>query len=253
MFELNGKVAFVTGASSGIGRASAIALAKQGARVVVTARRLDKLEELVSQLKNEGKDALAVKMDVTNKKEIIDAVSFTVKTYGRLDILVNNAGVFEFSPFLETTEETWDHVIDTNLKGYFLVAQVAAREMIKNKWGRIINIGSIAMGQQGVGTPMAISYSVSKGGVAAFTESLADELAPQGVLVNCIAPGLIATEMTDFIMKDPNFLNTTLSKIPLKRSGKPEEISAMVVFLASEEASYVNGATIIVDGGWLAG
>ncbi|MBI3576859.1 SDR family NAD(P)-dependent oxidoreductase, partial [Candidatus Gottesmanbacteria bacterium] len=140
MFDLTGKVAFVTGASSGIGRASAIALAMQGAKVAIAARRFDKLQALAGEIKSRGKEALAVQMDVTQKADIEAAVAQTVKTFGRLDILLNNAGVAEFAPFLDMTEDQWDKTIDTNLKGYFLVAQAAAREMAKNKWGRIINI-----------------------------------------------------------------------------------------------------------------
>src|SRR3990172_7768077 len=139
MFPLTSKVALVTGASSGIGRASAIALAMQGAKVAVAARRLDKLEALVTEIKSRGKTGVAIKMDVTKKDEIAAGVARTVETFGRLDVLVNNAGVAEFTPFLEMTEEQWDKTLDTNLKGYFLVAQAAVSQMAKNKWGRIIN------------------------------------------------------------------------------------------------------------------
>lgn len=253
MFELNGKVAFVTGASSGIGRASAIALAKQGARVVVTARRLDKLQQLVEEIKALKQEALAVKMDVINKQEISEAVTLAEKTFSRIDILLNNAGVAEFTPFLDMKEESWDKVIDTNLKGYFLVAQKVAPVMAKNKWGRIINIASIAMGGQGVGFPNVVHYCASKGGIVAMTEALADELAPIGILVNCIAPGIIATEMTRGMTDTPEQIVPFLPRIPLKRAGKAEEIAGAVVYLASEEASYTTGATLVVDGGWLAG
>ena len=249
MFDLTGKIALVTGASSGIGHASARLLAKQGASVVVAARRIEKLEELVSQIKSAGGKGLAVKMDVTQKQEIDDAVKKAVEAYGRLDILLNNAGVVESSPFLELTEQSWDKVLDTNLKGYFLVAQKAAKEMAKNKWGRIVNIASIAMGGQGVGFAGIAHYCASKGGVVAFTEALADELAPMGIIVNCIAPGIIQTEMTK--STDPQALNAILSKVPLKREGKPEEIASAVIYLSSDEASYTTGATLVVDGGWL--
>ncbi len=252
MFDLTGKVAFVTGASSGIGRASAIALANQGAKVAVTARRLDRLEALAAEIKSHGKEALAIQMDVTKKADIQVAVTKTVETFGRLDILLNNAGVAEFTPFLEMTEEQWDKTIDTNLKGYFLVAQAAAREMAKNKWGRIINIASIASGGVGVGFPSIAHYCASKGGIVALTEALADELAPMGILVNAIGPGVIETEMTESILKDPKQAEAFLSQAPLKRAGKPEEIASAVVYLASDEASYTTGATLYVDGGWLA-
>ena len=175
MFDLTGKVALVTGASSGIGRSIAQTLSHQGAKVAVAARRMEKLDELVSQLKADGKEALALKMDVTSKNDISTGIAQTVATFGRLDILVNNAGVAEFAAFLDMTEEQWDKTLDTNLKGYFLVAQAAAREMAKNKWGRIVNIASVAMGGVGIGFPMIAHYCASKGGVVAFTEALADD------------------------------------------------------------------------------
>ncbi len=252
MFDLTGKVALVTGASSGIGRASALALAKQGATVVVAARRVDRLQELAKEIMGLGREALPVMMDVTKKDTIAAAVAKTVEMYGRLDILLNNAGVAEFTPFLDMTEEQWDKTIDTNLKGYFLVAQAAAREMVKHKWGRIVNIASIASGGVGVGFPSVAHYCASKGGIVAMTEALAIELAPMGILVNCIGPGVIETEMTQALLKDPKQAEVLLSRAPLKRAGKPEEIAAAVVYLASEEASYTTGATLYIDGGWLA-
>jgi len=252
MFDLSGKVALVTGASSGIGHASALALANQGAKVVVAARRLDRLQALVAEIKNHGKDALAVQMDVTKKIDIDNAVSQTIKTFGRLDILLNNAGVAEFTPFLDMTEAQWDKTIDTNLKGYFLVAQAAAREMAKNKWGRIIMISSIASAGVGVGFSQIAQYCASKGGVIGLVESMADELAPMGILVNAIGPGVIESEMTEAMLKDPKQAEALLARAPLKRAGKPEEIAAAVVYFASDESSYTTGATLYVDGGWLA-
>lgn len=255
MFDLTGKVAFVTGASSGIGRASAIALANQGAKVAVAARRLEKLQAVAAEIKQRGHEALALAMDVIKKEDIDAAVAKTVETFGRLDILLNNAGVAEFAPFLDMTEAQWDKTIDTNLKGYFLVAQATAREMAKNNpptGGRIINIASIASAGVGVGFPQIVQYCASKGGVIGMTEALADELAPMGILVNAIGPGVIATEMTEGMLKDPKQAEALLSRAPLKRSGTPEEIAAAVVYLASDEASYTTGATLYVDGGWLA-
>lgn len=252
MFDLTGKVALITGASSGIGRASAIALAKQGATVVVAARRIDKLNELARKIVGMGRESLPVMMDVTKKETITAAVNKSIEMYGKLDILLNNAGVAEFAPFLEMTEEQWDKTIDTNLKGYFLVAQAAVQEMAKHKWGRIINIASIASGGVGVGFPSIAHYCASKGGVVAMTEALAIELAPMGILVNCIGPGVIESEMTENMLKDPKQAEALLSRAPLKRAGKPEEIAAAVVFLSSEEASYTTGTTLYIDGGWLA-
>lgn len=252
MFDLSGKVALVTGASSGIGRAAAAALANQGAKVVVAARRLDRLQALVAEIKNRGKDALAVAMDVTKKADIDNAVAAAVKTFGRLDILLNNAGTADGAPFLDMTEATWDKVMTTNLKGYYLVAQAAAREMTKNKWGRIINIASIASGGVGIGFVGISAYCASKGGVVGLTEVMADELAPMGILVNAIGPGVIATEMTEEVLNDPKRAEEMKMRIPMKRFGTPEEIAAAVVYLASDEASYTTGTTLYIDGGWLA-
>lgn len=252
MFDLSNKVALVTGASSGIGKASAIALANQGATVAVAARRIDKLVSLAAEIKSRGKNALAISMDVTQKADIDAAVASTVREFGRLDILLNNAGVVEFAPFLDMTEAQWDKTIDTNLKGYFFVAQAAAREMAKNKWGRIINISSIASAGVGIGFPQITQYCASKGGVIGLTEALADELAPIGILVNAIGPGVIETEMTEGMLKDPAQAKALLSRAPLKRAGTSEEIAAAVVYFASDEASYTTGTTLYVDGGWLA-
>lgn len=251
MFDLSGKVALVTGASSGIGYAASIALAKQGAKVAVAARRVDKLEKLASEIKAMGKESFVVKMDVTKKTEITEGVANAVNQFGRLDIVVNNAGVVDFSPFLDLTEEAWDKVLDTNLKGYFLVAQAGAREMVKNRWGRIINISSVAMGGVGIGFPNVVHYCASKGGIVGFTEALADELAIHNITVNCIAPGLIESEMTEGILKDDKQLQGMLLQIPEKRVGKADEIASSIVYFASEEASYTTGSTLVVDGGWL--
>lgn len=250
MFDLTGKVALVTGASSGMGRATAIALANQGAKVVAAARRIDRLEALVAEIKSRGKEGLAVQMDVTKRSDVDAAVASAVKTFGKLDILVNNAGVLDYSPFLDLKEESWDKVIDTNLKGYFYAAQAAAREMAKTKWGRIINIASIASGGVGIGYPMIAHYVASKGGVIGLTEALAGELGPMGITVNAIGPGGIETEMTQGITEEQK--QGMYARLPIKRLGKPSEIAAAVVYFASEEAAYTTGATLYVDGGWLA-
>jgi NAD(P)-dependent dehydrogenase (short-subunit alcohol dehydrogenase family) len=247
MFSLQGKVALVTGASSGMGRATALALSEQGARVVVCARRLDRLTELVAEIQAKGKEALAVQMDITKKDDVTKAVLAAVTTYGKLDILVNNAGALDYSPFLEMTEEKWDLIIDTNLKGYFYAAQAAAKEMAKNKWGRIINIASVASGGVGVGMAQLVHYTASKGGVIGMTEALAVELGQYNILVNAIGPGGIDTEMT----KGAD-ISTFADRLSIKRMGKAEEIAAAVIYFASDEAGYTTGTTLYVDGGWLA-
>jgi len=196
---------------------------------------------------------LAFKVDVSNKSEVEEAVQKTIQELNKIDILVNNAGIAQFKPFLELTEEEWDRTLDINLKGMFLCCQAVAREMAKNKYGRIINIASIASGQVGVGFLNIAHYCASKGGVTALTEALALELAPLGINVNAIGPGVIETPMTKDLLSDPKAKEGLMARIPKKRLGQPKDIANAAVFLASAEADYLTGATLFVDGGWLAG
>ncbi len=254
MFELKDKIALVTGARQGMGRSHALVLAGQGAKVVVTNRTIEGCQEVVDEIVSKDGKALCFGMDVANKAEIDQVFDEVIKKYGRLDILVNNAGIYVPKPALEITEEEWDKMTDINLKGEFFCAQRAAKEMIKNKWGRIINISSIASGGTGIGFSGAAHYAASKGGIIGMTETLAAEWAELGINVNAIAPGAIDTPMVRELGKElaKETMEEIIQRVPLKRIGKPEEVSAMVVFLASEESSYVTGATFYVDGGWLA-
>ena len=252
MFELTGKVALVTGARRGMGKSHALALARQGAKVAVTDISQEECQLVVDEIKSMGGEAVAFKMDVSNKADVDAIFDAVVKQFGRLDILVNNAGIYAPKPALELTEEDWDKTISINLKGEFLCAQRAAKEMAKNNWGRIINIASIASGGVGVGISGGAHYTASKGGIIGMTETLADEWAPMGINVNAIGPGAIDTPMVSASQIPEEAMKAMLAGVPLKRIGKPEEVSAAVVFLASEEASYVTGATFYVDGGWLA-
>lgn len=253
MFDLTDKVALVTGASSGIGRAAVLALAKQGARVAAAARRIDKLQALADEHNAKGLTILPVPMDVTKPDEVNAGIKAVISKWEKIDILVNNAGILTTTPFMEMTEETWDSTLNTNLKGYFLVAQAAAKEMAQNKSGRIINITSIDSGGIGHGEAELVHYTASKGGVIGFTEALAVELAPLGILVNAIGPGIIDTDLNKDISENPQMFQNIIGRIPLKRFGKPEEIAAVIVFLASDEASYITGSTFYADGGLLAG
>lgn len=252
MFDLKGKVALITGARRGMGRSHALVLASQGAKVAVTDINQEECQFVADEIQSKGGEALALKLDVTSNKEVDSAFDQTVKKFGKLDILVNNAGIFAPKPALELSEEEWDKTIDINLKGQFLCTQRAAKEMAKNRRGRIINIASVASGQVGVGFAGGVHYTASKGGIIAMTETLAIELAPLGITVNAIGPGAIDTPMVQASQMPKEAMDAMLSRVPLKRIGKPEEISAVVVFLASDEASYVTGATFFVDGGWLA-
>jgi len=252
MFELKNKVVLVTGARRGMGKSHCLALARQGAKVAVTDIDLKECEEVVKEIKNQGGEAAAFKMDVSNAKEVEQVFDEVIKKFGRLDILVNNAGIFFPKPALDLTEEEWDKMLDINLKGQFLCARAAAKEMAKNRWGRIINISSVASGQTGIGIAGGAHYTASKGGVIGLTETLAIEWAELGINVNVIAPGAIDTPMIQEAKLQEEALKAMLNQVPLKRIGRAEEVSALVVFLASEEASYITGATFYVDGGWLA-
>ncbi len=253
MPNLKNKVALITGARRGMGRTHALTLAKYGAKVIITDINLEECQKVVEEIKKQDGQALALKLDVTKKDEVAKVFQEAVKKFGRLDILVNNAGVAEFQSFLAMTEAEWDRTLDINLKGQFLCAQAAAKQMKKQGGGVIINIASVAMGQQGIGFPNIAHYCASKGCIAALTEALAVELAPLNIRVNCIAPGLIETPMIDAVKSDPKTFKAMLAQVPLHRAGKSEEVSELVAFLASEDSSYMTGSVVVIDGGWLAG
>jgi len=251
--DLKGKVAIVTGAAKGMGKADSIKLAGAGAKVVVADVDIAGCQLVVEEIKKMRGDAIAVKCDVSKKSEIDNTVAETLKKFGKIDILVNNAGIFPFEPFLQMPEANFEKVIDINLKGYFLMAQACAKEMAKQKSGSIVNISSIAMGQVGVGFAGLTHYCASKGGITAMSQAMALELAPLGIRVNCIAPGAIDTPGASTVNMDAKAMETMLSPIPMKRKGKSEEIANAVLFLASDESSYMTGSTMVVDGGWVAG
>jgi NAD(P)-dependent dehydrogenase (short-subunit alcohol dehydrogenase family) len=248
--KLEGKTAIVTGSRRGIGRAIALALARDGADVVVADVSREDCQRVVAEIEGMGRKGLAVSCDVTSTPQVEEMVRRAVAEFGKLDILVNNAGVIAYKPFLELSDEDWDRIMGVNLKGQFLCARAAAREMIKHNWGRIINIASISSGGCGIAFPLIAHYTASKGGVMALTEALALELTPRGINVNAICPGAIDTDMTKDA-KASGQLAALLARIPIGRLGQPEEIANLAAFLASEEASYISGAAIVVDGGWL--
>jgi NAD(P)-dependent dehydrogenase (short-subunit alcohol dehydrogenase family) len=248
--RLSGKTAIVTGARRGIGRAIALALAKEGANVVVSDISQKDCRKVVDEIERMGRRGLALKCDVSFSDDVEDMVKRTVAEFGRVDILVNNAGILTFKPFLELTDEDWDKTLNVNLKGQFLCARAVGRVMIKNKWGRIINIASISSGGCGIAFPLIAHYTASKGGVIALTEALALELTSQGINVNAICPGAIDTDMSKGV-KEGGQLAQVLARIPKGRLGQPEEIASLAVFLASEESDYISGAAVVIDGGWL--
>ncbi|MFH1841456.1 MAG: SDR family NAD(P)-dependent oxidoreductase [Candidatus Nealsonbacteria bacterium] len=247
--HLKGKVAIITGARRGMGKSHALLFAKAGAKVVVSDINQEECQKVIDEMEGEG---ISIKCDVTNKKDVEEMVKKTVEKFGKIDILVNNAGIVAFKPFVDLTETEWDKILDINLKGQFLCAQAVAKEMVKQKSGAIVNIASVEMGQVGSGMPNIVHYCASKGGVVAMTEALAVELAPYNIRVNAVSPGAIDTPMAQSVKEDSNILEATLAKIPMRRFGKPEEVSNLVLFLASDLASYITGSTVIIDGGWMA-
>ncbi|WP_254505750.1 3-oxoacyl-[acyl-carrier-protein] reductase [Bacillus altitudinis] len=242
---LTNKTAVVTGASRGIGRSIAIDLAKKGANVVVNYSGNEaKANEVVYEIKALGQQAFAVKADVSNAEEVQALMKQAVDTFGSIDILVNNAGITKDNLLMRMKENEWDDVININLKGVFNCTKAVTRQMMKQRSGRIINVASVV----GVcGNPGQANYVAAKAGVIGLTKTTAKELASRHITVNAVAPGFISTDMTDKL--DENVQTEMLKQIPLARFGAPEDISNVVVFLASEGAGYITGQTIQVDGG----
>lgn len=246
-FSLKGKVAIITGASRGLGAGMAEAIAEAGADVVVVASS-SRLQETVKKIKGSGGRCLGVQADLMDMASIPRIVEATLKEYGRLDILVNCAGIIRRAPALEFSEQDWDDVIQVNQKSLFFLCQAAAKEMVKQKRGKIVNIASLLSFQGGIIVP---SYTAAKSAVAGLTKALANEWAPLGINVNAIAPGYMATEMTEALQKNADRAPAILARIPCGRWGSPDDMKGAVVFLASDASEYVQGQILAVDGGWL--
>ncbi|EFO81942.1 hypothetical protein OSCT_0091 [Oscillochloris trichoides DG-6] len=243
--DLTGRVALVTGGGRGIGRAIAQALAAAGATTVINYRgNSSAAEETVAAITDAGGTALAVQADVSQTPDVERLVKTTLDTYGRLDILVNNAGITRDTLLLRMKDEDFDQVINTNLRGVFLCTRAVFRPMSKQRGGRIINISSV-IGL--IGNPGQANYAAAKAGIIGFTKSSAREMATRNITVNAIAPGFIETEMTGVL--DEKTRNAILETIPLGRLGQPEEVAALVCFLASDVAAYITGQTFGIDGG----
>lgn len=238
------RIAFVTGASRGIGRACALALARAGHDVAVAARNLDKLEETAAEIRALERRAFVAALDLANPASIQEALSRTAKEFGRVDILVNNAAVTKDGLALRMKREDFESVIATNLTGAFLACQQVMQGMLRERWGRMINIASV-VGQSG--NPGQANYVASKAGLIGLTKSLAQELASRNVTVNAIAPGFIETDMTAVLSQEVK--DAMLARIPLKRFGTADDVAAAVRFLASEEAGYITGHVLNVNGG----
>ncbi|WP_042456301.1 3-oxoacyl-[acyl-carrier-protein] reductase [Neobacillus dielmonensis] len=243
--SLAGKAALVTGASRGIGREIALELARQGANVAVNFSGSEaKANEVVEEIKNLGRDAFAIKCDVSNSEEVTEMVKAAIDRFGKLDILVNNAGITKDNLLMRMKEEDWDDVLNINLKGVFLCTKAVTRQMMKQRQGRIINIASIV----GVsGNPGQANYVAAKAGVIGLTKTTAKELASRNITVNAVAPGFISTDMTDKLSEDVK--QEMLKQIPLARFGDPKDVAQVTAFLASDSASYMTGQTLHIDGG----
>lgn len=249
-YEISGRVGIVTGASSGLGVTYAETLAESGVNVVIAARRYGRLVEVAKRLEKLGTRVIPVKTDVTKEDDVKKMVETTIENFGKVDISVNNAGVASVSPSIEMSLEEWNKVINVNLTGVFLCARTAAREMIKQKHGKIINIASI-YGAVGDVFPSA-PYYATKGAVINLTRAFAIEWAPHKINVNAIAPGFFPSEMTAPIFKDEASLKHIISKTPLGRTGRPLDLKAALLYLASPASDYVTGQTFFIDGGWTA-
>lgn len=248
MAGVAGRVALVTGASQGIGRACALALAEGGAAIALAARNEEKLAQVAAEIEGKGGKAATFRMDVANESEIKSAVKAAIERFGKLDILVNNAGITHDTLLLRMKRADWDSVLQTNLTGTFLCTQAALGSMLRQRWGRIINITSI-FGQ--IGQVGQANYSASKAGLIGFTMSMAREVASRNITVNAVAPGYIETAMTAGLPED---LKSKVSDaIPLGRAGSDMDVAHAVKFLASEEAGYITGHVLNVNGGMLMG
>jgi 3-oxoacyl-[acyl-carrier protein] reductase len=246
--SLSGHVAFVTGASQGIGRACALRLAKEGATIAVAARNQEKLNELVQQITSSGGQAAALPLDVADEEQIKSTLKAAIGQFGKIDILVNNAGITRDQLVMRMKRADWDSVLQTNLTSAYLCIQQVISSMLKQRWGRIINITSVfgQMGQAG-----QANYAASKAGLIGLTMAIAREVGSRNITCNAVAPGFIETPMTDVLGDE--FKQTAVKQIPLGRVGNTDDIAGAVAFLASDDASYITGHVLSVNGGMLMG
>lgn len=251
LFSLKGKVAIVTGASSGLGVQMAKALANQGANLAILARRVEKLENVKTDVEKLGAKCIALKCDVTDNNQIKEAVAAVLKEYGTIDILINNAGLGLTDNAEKQSDELWEKMIRTNISSCFYMAREVAPTMIKNKYGKIINIGSIHSTVAMPGFPIS-AYATTKGGVEMLTKSLAVEWAKYNITVNAIGPAYFASEMTEAVISDASFNKVIEAYCPMGRVGAEGELDGAVIYFASDASKYTTGQLLSIDGGWTA-
>ncbi len=247
LFDLTGKTALVTGASTGLGAGMTLGLAAAGADIVLVDHR--ERRETAEAVRKLGRKALTLHGDLSQKSVIDAVVSDALAAFGKIDILVNNAGIIRRAPAIEFSEADWDDVMNLNAKAVFFMSQAVARDMMKRNYGKIINIASLLSFSGGITVP---SYAASKGAVAQITKALANEWAKDGLCINAIAPGYMVTDNTKALRENPERYKSISERIPANRWGKPEDLQGAVVFLASKASDYVNGHILTVDGGWMA-
>ena len=246
--KLKNKIAIITGAARGIGKAVALEFAKEGAKVIISDVNVKESKELVKQIENLGSEAVFQKCDVTKKRDIQNLINKTIRKFQKIDILVNCARVFLEKSITEIDEKEWDKLIDTNLKGNFMCIKNVSEHMKKNKKGKIISISSIA-GE--VGLINSSIYSAANGGIINLTKELAIELSPYKININVVSPGIISVDMMEDQLKSKKVRKELMSNIPLGRMGTPQEVADAVVFLASSNSNFITGHNLVVDGGWL--
>lgn len=251
LFDLKGRVALVTGASSGLGKRFALVLARQGADVAVVARRLEKLQDTAKEVEACGVRCLPIKCDVTHEHEVVSAVARVISHFGKIDILINNAGVAVGKKTEDMSGSEFHNVLDVNINGVFYMAREVGKNMIENKYGRIINMASM-YGLVGNKFSPTIGYHTSKGAIVNFARGLAAEWAKHNITVNNIGPGFFDSEMTNAFINAAPFVQFVKTMTCMGREGRPEELDTALVFLAANESSYITGQTIFVDGGWTA-
>lgn len=249
IFNLDGKIAVITGASSGLGKQFAKALAGRGADVAILARRKEKLDELSKEIEAMGRRSFAVQCDITKEEDVVSAVQKIKEHYGKIDILINNAGVANGLKAEEQSMDEWNRVIDANLNGVYLVSREVGKVMIENNYGKIINLGSIHS-NLAIGTSSISAYCASKGGVQMLTKSLAAEWAKYNITVNAIGPSYFESEMTDKVVGNEEFKQFVKFRSPMGRIGKPGELNGAIIYFASDASSFTTGQLLNIDGGW---